>query len=85
MSKEALKNAIVKNGITYNLKEKETYSSILNFRYKEKNLESMNLEVTLGCYQTDISIFLMNMPHDFSGAKYSFARGAFGQATLIRF
>ena len=82
---ETLKNILAQNGVTYSPKDKETYSSILNFRYKDTTLESLNLQVTLGCFQTDISIFLINMPHDFCGVIETFAKGAFGQVALMQF
>ena len=82
MSAETFSTLLNQNGITYDSK-KDKKTSSLNFRYKDTTLESLNLEVTLGCFHTDISICLMNMPHDFCGPKYPFASGAFGAVTLI--
>ena len=85
MSGETFSIILTRNGIAYNSKETGTFSSGIKFRYKETTLDCLNLEVTLGCFQTDISIFLINLPHDFCGAKNPFASGAFGQVTLIKF
>ena len=85
MPEEAFSNILGQNGIFYNFKDKRTSSPMLSFKYKDTTLESMDLEVTWGCYQTHISIFIMNMLHVFCGERQPFAEGTFGQVNFIRF
>ena len=83
-SLQTLADILRQNGITYTPKS-ENYPSTLEFRHNASTLDSLDVEVTLGYYHTNILIFIINLPHNFCIKKQFFAKGAFDQVNLIKF